>query len=120
MNNDHSKMPAADSPPTEITETSMGVEARRRFLRASAVGGVVLLTLHNRAAWGGGKQQKQVCVSKNAWLSYNAAAPSAIERYENDAEQFEQFQAYQKTLNKKHWKQQIDNVPEGKICRIKK
>lgn len=124
MKHDQSDLPelAPDTPQDAAADTPLNAQGRRRFLRASAVSGAVLLTLHNRAAWGGGngQKQKQVCVSENAWLSYNAAAPSAIDRYENDKEQFNAFQKYQKTLGKSRWEQQTENLPEGKVCRVRK
>lgn len=43
-------------------------QSRRDFARRAAVGGAVLLTLGNRAAWGAKKEK--ICISQEGWESY--------------------------------------------------
>jgi hypothetical protein len=44
---------------------------RRRFARNAVVGGAVLATLGNRAAWGQTECNEDPCLSANAWASFN-------------------------------------------------
>ncbi len=118
MNNDHTETPKADSAPDVAAGTSSSVESRRRFIRASAVSGAVLLTLHNRAAWGGEpKKPKEVCVSENVWTSYTAGVPSAVDRHKDDKE----VQAFQAAMNDPSYKKPaVPGDVAGQICLKKK
>lgn len=112
MNDDQNKPPATAGSPAAVTEIpTENIEARRRFIRASAVGGAVLLTLHNRAAWGG--QTDKICVSENVWESYMAGAASALERHGDK----EEIQKFQEALNSDAYKKPaVPGDANGEIC----
>ena len=50
--------------------------SRRKFTRGALVGGAVLVSLGNRAAWGAKPNGNPVCVSKATWDSFHGGAPS--------------------------------------------
>lgn len=112
MNDDQNKPPATAGSPATITEIpTENAEARRRFIRASAVSGAVLLTLHNRAAWGQAKDV--VCVSESVWESYTTEAASAFERHRDK----EEIQKFQDALTSTEYEDHV--VPgevSGEIC----
>lgn len=88
------------------------MKSRRQFLRASAIGGTVLLTLRNRAAWGDVGNSSpgggEVCVSASVWQSYKNGDPSSVTHHEKEVADF------QNALNTGKYK----SVPgsNGKIC----
>ena len=108
MNNEHTETPAADSSPEAAAGTSPSIESRRRFIRASAVGGAVLLTLHNHAAWG---KTTTYCISENLWLSYQANAPSAT----NNSP--ENQKAIDKYFNASGQLQGKEKLEKGEYCK---
>lgn len=93
MERDHSNKPELmpDAAQDAAAEVSADIQGRRRFLRASAVSGAVLLTLHNRAAWGwendvtGG-----VCISQGVLDSFSETKTSAVMKvYDAEIQAFE-------------------------------
>ncbi len=94
MNSDlESNMTASEQSDSPTSDA----ESRRRFTRSTVVGGAVLLTLGNRAAWGaaGGKASGQVCISQNTWESFVAPgfqmSAAATEGHYDEAVQFAEY-----------------------------
>lgn len=89
-----------DSQHTEIGEKTGGArpgQSRRQFSRSAAVGGAVLLTLGNRAAWGGGghygkdRDGDKTCISKAAWNSLQHASYAPSDKQKEEARQFQEY-----------------------------
>ncbi|MBN7797462.1 hypothetical protein [Parahaliea mediterranea] len=89
---------SAEATAAEERSPDKAGQSRRQFARSAAVGGAVMLTLGNRAAWGQGGGASKVCVSRATFASYTepgfVVSASANDQRRADYDEVEAFQQF--------------------------
>lgn len=78
----------SDAGVNDVPEQDESVQSRRKFTRGAALGGAVLLTLGNRAAW---SQTDMLCVSTQNWTSFTRGNMSLAPSTEDMAAELGDF-----------------------------